>query len=459
MTNCIMRGCLTFALLLVVFVVPSGLRAERVGAYDFPFVDPLVATVVATPLANRVELPDIELGREAQSFRVQPLPDREVPPVFFFERFGAEFGLLAQDGPAPLVFVIAGTGGSFEADINKNLAILRWDAGNHVISLPNQTHANFVINASTTGVPGRLRDDAVDMHRLMRVALARVEDRIEVTEVHLTGYSLGATLAAFVAKYDDEQAAAGDTAFGFERVLLLNPSVSLYTSIQLVDDMLDRFVETDPEAIPAFLDRAFTAFANLYAEGGLTDFAGDFVYRIYTVLEPDAVDIEKLIGIAFRLSAVNLAFAADVMSDSGFLTPAGTQLRATDRRLTDIYRDARERSFVDYFEGLYQPFFQRAEPGLTREQMIEDASLRSIESYLATAEHVGFLGNEDDIILVAEDWDFLDRVFEGRATVYPIGGHCGNYMQRDVAARIVDYFATGWRAAGAATTAARGDGS
>ncbi len=458
MTICILRGCVAIALLLVASALPSSLRAEPVDAYDFPFVDPLVATVVATPLANRVDLPEIELGREGQFFRVRPLPDREIPPVFFFERFGAEFGLLPQEGPAPLVFVIAGTGGSFDADINKNLAILLWHAGNNVISLPNQTHPNFVINASTTGVPGRLRDDAVDMHRLMRMALERVEDRIEVTEVHLTGYSLGATLAAFVAKYDDERATTGDEAFDFERVLLLNPSVSLYTSIQLVDDMLDRFVESDPDAIPAFLDRAFTAFAALYADGGLAEFAGDFVYRIYTVLEPDAVDIEKLIGIAFRLSAVNLAFAADVMSDSGFLTPAGTQLRATDRRLTDIYRDARERSFVDYFEGLYQPFFQRKEPGLTPEQMIEDASLRSIESYLATAEHVGFLGSEDDVILVAEDWDFLDRVFDGRSTVYPTGGHCGNYMQRDVAARIVDFFATGWQTR-AAPTATRGDGS
>jgi hypothetical protein len=445
-----------FIAAVVLAASPAG--AERVDAYDFPFVDPLVATVVATPLANRVELPEVELSREAQSFRVQPLPDRQVPPVFFFERFGAEFGLLPQAGPAPLVFVIAGTGGSFNADINKSLATLLWDAGNHVISLPNQTHANFVINASTSGVPGRLRDDAADMHRLMRVALERVANRIEVTEVHLTGYSLGATLAAFVAKLDDERAATGDAAFDFERVLLLNPSVSLYTSIQLVDDMLDRFVETDPNAIPAFLDRAFAAFASIYAEGALTDFAGDFVYRIYTVLEPDAVDIEKLIGIAFRLSAVNLAFAADVMSDSGFLIPAGTVLHATDRRLSDIYREARERSFVDYFNELYQPFFQRTEPGLTREQMIEDASLRSIESYLASAEHIGFLGNEDDIILVAEDWDFLDRVFEGRSTVYPTGGHCGNYMQRDVAARIVDFFATGWQA-GATTTVARGDGS
>ncbi len=442
-----------FAALAAVLVAAPPLRAERVGAYDFPFVDPLVATVVATPLANRVELPELEEGREAEPFFVQPLPDREVPPVFFFERFGAEFGLFANDGPAPLVFVIAGTGGNWKSDSNWRLASLLFDAGNHVIALPNQTHANFIVNASTSGVPGRLGDDAADMHRLMRAALDRVAGRIEVSEIHLAGFSLGATLAAFVAAHDEERLAAGDPAFDFGRVLLLNPSVSLYTSIQLVDDMLDRFVAADPNAIADFLDRAFIAFARVYVAGSPTDFAGDFVYRIYTALEPDAVDIEKLVGLAFRLAAVNLAFAADAMTDSGFLVPSGTPLRSTDRRLSDIYVEARERRFVDYFDELYQPYFQSREPGLTREQMIEDASLRSIEDYLAAAAHIGFLGNEDDIILMAEDWDFLDRVFAGRSTVYPTGGHGGNYLQREVAARILDFFATGWR------TGAGGDGS
>jgi hypothetical protein len=445
--------------LVVAGLAPSfAARAERVGAYDFPFVDPLVATVVETPLANRVVLPEIESGREVHPFRVHPLPDRQAPPVFFFERFGAEFGLLAQPRPAPLIFVIAGTGGSWQADINMRLATLLWHAGNNVISLPNQTHSNFIINASTTGVPGRLRDDAADMHRLMRMALDRVQGRIEVTEVHLTGYSLGATLAAFVAKHDTDLAAAGDAAFAFGRVLLLNPSVSLYTSIQLVDDMLDRFVAADPASVPDFLNRALQAFSSIYAAGTPTDFAGDFVYRIYTTLEPENADLEMLVGLAFRLSAANLGLAADVLTDSGYLVPVGTRLRATDRRLTDIYVAAREKSFIDYFNELYEPFFRRTEPGLTREQMIEDASLRSIESYLAEAGNVGFLGNEDDIILLPEDWTFLERVFAGRSTIYPTGGHCGNYMQRDVAARIIDFFASGWQA-GAATSTARGNGA
>ena len=48
--------------------------------------------------------------------------------------------------------------------------------------------------------------------------------------------------------------------------------------------------------------------------------------------------------------------------------------------------------------------------------------------------------NADDLILRPQDFAFLERVFDDRLVIYPIGGHCGNYRQRDVAARIQDYF-------------------
>lgn len=434
----ILRRCRPCCLLLLLLMTPLNALAERVGAYDYPFVDPLVATVVETPEANRVTLPRVEDGRELRRFNVKVLPERKVPPVFFFERHGLEFGLWPQPKPAPLVFVIAGTGASFEADINRRLATLLWADGNHVIALPSPTHTNFIVNASTTGVPGRLQADAVDLHRAMRAAYQRVAGRIVVTGFSLAGYSLGASHAAFVARHDETM-----RSFNFDRVLLLNPAVSLFTSIGLVDDMLDRFVEDDPNAIRDFVERAYGAFARLYVAGAPTEFAGDFLYRLYAALEPSGPDLEKLIGLAFRLSAANLSFASDVITESGFLVPPGSDLRFTDS-LTDIYLKAQRHSFMDYFENLYFPYHARAEPGLSRERMIADADLRAIEDYLAEAGHIGLLTNEDDIILAPDDLAFLERVFAGRSTIYPTGGHCGNYLQHDVAARIQGFFKGEW---------------
>ncbi len=127
-----------FGLLLAVLSLhPPTVHAERLGAYDYPFVDPLVATVVGTPQANAMPLPELERFRNTRIFALTGLVERPVPPVFFFQRHGMEFGLVEQPGPAPLVFIIAGTGGSFNADKNQELARILYAAGFHVIGLPN----------------------------------------------------------------------------------------------------------------------------------------------------------------------------------------------------------------------------------------------------------------------------------------------------------------------------------
>ncbi len=421
-------------LLACLLAPPAADAFQRLGAYDFPFVDPLVATVVRTPEANAMKLPKLERFRNIEIFRAAGLVERPVPPVFFFQRFGLEFGLVEQKGPAPLVFVIAGTGGAFNADINGELAAILYAAGFHVIGLPNPTHPNFAVNASTSGVPGRLKDDARDLYRAMRAAFAMVEDRIEVTGFNLTGYSLGATYSAFVAELDSRE-----HAFDFDRVLLLNPSVSVFASVGLVDAMLETTTPEQRLAVRTFIERVLAAFGDLYANDEQIDFSGDFIYRTYTDLELREREIEKLIGLAFRLSAANLAFTGDVLGRTGVIVPTDVRLTSTSP-LGRYYAAAQSFSFTDYFERIYAPYFSRLNPGLTKERMIADADLRAIEPFLGKAANVGVITNEDDLILRPEDFLFLEKVFEDRLVMYPTGGHCGNYRQRDVAKRIQDYF-------------------
>ena len=410
-------------------------RAERLGAYDYPFVDPLVATVVGTPQANAMPLPELRRFRNTHIFELTGLVERPVPPVFFFERQGMKFGLVEQPGPAPLVFIIAGTGGGFNADKNQELAKILYAAGFHVIGLPNPTFPNFAVNASTTGVPGRLREDAVDIYRAMQAAYATVEDRIEVTAFHLTGYSLGGTYSAFVAELDSRE-----QVFDFERVLLLNPAVSLFTSIGLVDDMLPTNTALERTTAREFTNQLLREFGRLYSSGEPIDFSGDFVYRLYANFELSAIEIERLIGIAFRLSSANLTFTADVLAQTGVIVPPGAQIGWTTS-MDEFYVRSIEFSFNDYFDKIYMPFYEATVPGLTPKQMIADADLHAIEPYLLEADNVGLLTNADDLILTAENMAFLERVFPGdRAAIWPTGGHCGNYAQRDVAAYIQAFF-------------------
>ena len=131
-----------------------------------------------------------------------------------------------------------------------------------------------MISASTTGVPGRCQDDARDLYRVMRLAYERVKDRIEVTAFHLTGYSLGAWHAAFVAKLDAEQ-----KAFDFKKVLLINPPVNLYTSAQRLDAMLVDNIPGGNANIGGFLQELINQFAAVCSQSE----ALNFTQRLYSL--------------------------------------------------------------------------------------------------------------------------------------------------------------------------------
>jgi hypothetical protein len=48
--------------------------------------------------------------------------------------------------------------------------------------------------------------------------------------------------------------------------------------------------------------------------------------------------------------------------------------------------------------------------------------------------------NADDILLSADDLQFLEGVFGDRARIYPTGGHCGNLAYKDNIAYLIDFF-------------------
>ena len=87
------------------------------------------------------------------------LRGREVPDIFWYNAT-LGYSLAAQPGPAPLVFILPGTGAGF--DSSKSLILQRalYEAGFHVVSLPSPLHPNFIVSASTSRRPGMLTADA-----------------------------------------------------------------------------------------------------------------------------------------------------------------------------------------------------------------------------------------------------------------------------------------------------------
>lgn len=418
-------------LLMTLFCVSPAFAT--VGGYDYPYADPLVATILGTPAAQKAPL--------VEDIRVRLLdltifPERQVPEVFWFNE-KLRCSLACQKTKAPLIFVIAGTGAGFNSDKMLALQSIFYRAGFHVVCISSPTHANFITSASESAAPGLLMEDSRDLYRVMQKVWEQIRGDIEVSEFHLTGYSLGASQAAFVSLIDEQQ-----KTFDFKKVLMINPAVSLYSSATMFDRMLEEHVPGGVEKTGEFLRRLLDRFAEIYRSGDFVKFDNEFLFNIYRSLPtpPKDENLAAMIGLSFRLSAINMAFTTDVMNEAGFVVPKGMDLDNNDP-LDDYFRTLLPISFSMYMDELLLPIAQAKNPQLTRQGLIDSASLKAIEDYLRQAGKIGVLTNEDDIILTAGELDYLKQLFGSRAKIYPRGAHCGNIDQQDVAAYLATYFA------------------
>lgn len=409
----------------------AGASVVNVQNYGFPITDRFEATVVGTPTAFEADLPPSIPFRER---RITIFPERETPDVFFY---GSQllYSVALQRNDAPLIFLIAGTGAAHNGTKNMNMARAFYQAGFHVVSISSPTFNNFVIAASENGVVGHAERDAADLYRVMEMIWADLKQDITATSFNLTGYSLGGFNAAFVSKLDEER-----RTFNFDHVLLINPPVSIYNSISLLDRMTQN-IPGGVDNFDSFVDSLIHAYTQVYKQS--TDAVGDdFLYKAQKALNLKNEQLAALIGTSFRISSSSLTFTSDVMADYGYIKPKGLTLN----RYSDlsVYKDVSLRlGFTDYYHEFFYPYYEKDYPNLSREEFIAAISLKSIADYLRSAKKITVMHNADDVILEPGEINFFREVFGDRATIYPYGGHCGNMNYRDNVALMVATFTAG----------------
>ncbi|MBW4055595.1 MAG: alpha/beta hydrolase [Proteobacteria bacterium] len=405
----------------------SGLAAD--GGYGYPIPGSYEATILGTPAALMPTFPEEMRTRQLV---LDVIPDRKKPPIFFYDE-GLRCTFAYQEKKAPLVFLIAGAGSSDRAPKLMTMMKAFYQAGFHVITLPSPSHANFIISASQSRVPGDLTEDAADLYRAMEVAWKQVAGDIEVSSFNLCGYSLGATQAAFVAKLDNDR-----RVFNFRKVLMINPSVSLYSSVTKIEDLLTK-IPGGPDKQGVFFNRMLSKFTQFYRYGNFVSINDDFLYAIYAEHLFTHEETGGLIGLTYRINLAGMIFTSDVMTNSGYVVPKNRVLSPTDSTY-DYFLVSTHLSFIDYFNEYLYPYFQKQRPGLTKQAYIESLSLRSIEGYLKSSGKFGVMTNENDFILSKQELDYLRYLFGERTKVYPRGGHLGNLEYKDNLTYMVDFF-------------------
>ncbi len=401
--------------------------APVVAAYDYPLRDAYAATIVGTPNEFKAELPEVKHVKELE---LTVFPEREVPEIFWYDKT-LKYSLAYQKGEAPLIFVIAGTGASHKSSKMQLLQKAFYQAGYHVVSLSSPTHPNFIVSASESGLPGLMHEDARDLYRVMELISKKLQKRLDISTYALTGYSLGAANAAFVSKLDEAR-----QLFAFEKVLLINPPVSLLNSVTKLDNML--VDNLGVENVGQVLGRTFEAFSDTYQQGDFIGF-NDFLYQVYKDKQPKREGMASLIGFSFRVSLVNMIFTSDVVTRHGYIVPKNRTLSRSDQ-ITDYAKVAFRISYEEYFDEFFRPYFAARGITASREELVTQLSLKVLEPYLRQSDKIGVLTNADDLILTPDEVEYLKQVFGDRATIFPWGGHMGNLAYPDTLESVTGFF-------------------
>jgi predicted alpha/beta-fold hydrolase len=421
-----------------------------IADYGYPIENAFAATIIGTPASLKISRNDLSERQPAyvqlpaansqfdrpidREYAITLFPERVIPDIFWYEQGGLKYSIASHNTQAPLIFIIAGTGASYRSTSVKKLQKIFYQVGYHVVSISSPTVPNFMYNASTSVIPGNLTEDSRDIFHVMKSIMKKHSD-LPVKDYYLTGYSLGASHAAFVSKLDDQE-----HYFQFKKVLLINPPLSLANSVDVLDKMFEDNIPGGINRFNEVMDEFVREASYFYRENEALGVGLEFFYKMFRENPPTEEQMKLLIGFVFRISSAGMIFGVDVYNQLGFIVPKNqvAKLRPASR-ISGYAKIAHRLGFNDYIEQFYIPIFNK-KTGMSRQELINQSSLESIKDYLQNTTTIGMMHNIDDPILQAGEIDTLKALFPERSIIYPLGGHLGNLEFKDNVLDMLDFF-------------------
>jgi hypothetical protein len=395
----------------------------------------LRATVFGTPPQDIAPMPATVPLREID---ISMPWARPVPKVLWFDsRLRVWFS--AQDKPAPLAIVISGTGSDGNTTKLSTLRGALYGAGYHVLTVPSPTFPGFIVSTSSTGVAGDLMQDGHDLYAAMQRIIAHLPRHAPITDIDVLGYSLGGANAAIVKSID-----AKEGKLKIHRAVMINPPVSLFSSIDRLDRLFALNIGSGDAGLENLYRKLYTRLANLYRASDKVQIDDtDLLGAAASVLRTDA-DFSAAIALTFRLELVDVFFTGDLYAGSGVVIdpqhPPGPQ-----DSLQEIGRTLRSKTFAEYFNKVFAPYYIAHRPGATPQSLQTENNLDIIGAALRDNTDYYALTNSDDLILDKAELTWLRTTLGSRIAVYDHGGHLGNLGERQQIADMLDMLAGRWQ--------------
>jgi hypothetical protein len=397
----------------------------------------LRATVFGTPPQDIAPMPDTVPLVEINVSLPRPRP---IPDIFWFDsRLRVWFS--AQDKPAPLAIVIAGTGGDGNTSSLSTLRGALYGAGYHVLTMPSPTFPGFIVSASSTGVAGDLIQDGSDLYAAMQSIIAHLPGKARITDIDVLGYSLGGANAGIVKSID-----AREHRLHIHRAVMIEPPVSLISSIGRLDELFANSIGSGDAGVEQLYQRLYAQLANFYRASDRVQVDENFLLSAAAeVLDTDA-EFSAAIALTFRIDLMNMFFAGDLYAGTGVVVDPRHPPAVGDP-LESVERTLRGKPFAEYFTKVFAPYYLKHRPNSTPDSLIADNNLAIIGDALRSDPDYFVQTNNDDLILDREELAWLKATLGTRIAVYDHGGHLGNLGDRRQVADMLDMLAGRWPAA------------
>ncbi|OQY42353.1 MAG: hypothetical protein B6227_02420 [Fusobacteriia bacterium 4572_74] len=381
--------------------------------YDYPYKDPYLATVLATPPKDMAVFKDTNFKEIKLNLKNEKAPSN----LWYLDGF--RFGLMAQDHEAPLIFLLAGTGSQYNSYKMLTMSRILYENGFSVIMFPTSFDYNFIISASKTHAPGFLKRDSNEIYDIMGLALNKIKDKIQYKEIYATGYSLGGTTALVLGEIDSRK-----KHFNFKRIVAVNPTINLYESAKILDNMLDDNIKNEEE-LDQLLQNIILGVTQYSQNNKNMQIDEAAIYSLFKQLNMSEEELKILIGVAFRFIAIDINYISDLMTKSGVYTDPNKKITKF-QNMSEYYSAINYSNFQNYIERIGFKTYKKLDKTLTMKKMIKNSSLKFIENYLKSAKNIAVITNEDELILTPDNLEYLKKIMAGKIKIYPYGGHCGN---------------------------------
>ena len=394
----------------------------------------LRATVFGTPPQDMASLPAKVPLSEINIELPWRLP---LPKILWFDS-KLRVWLSAQDRPAPLAIVISGTGSDGNT---KTISVLRaalYGAGYHVLTMPSPTFPGFIVSASRTGVAGDLMQDGSDLYAAMQEIIAHLPRKVRVTDIDVLGYSLGGANAAIVKSID-----ATEHKLKIHRVVMINPPVSLFSSVGRLDRLFAATIGPGDRAVELLYRRLYAQIANLYRASDRLELDENFLYSAAAVTLKTDAEFSAAIAMTFRLQLVDMFFIGDLYAKTGVITDPAYPPKVGDS-LEDIQRDLRAKPFADYFTRVFAPYYLMRRPDATSASLIAANRLDIITDTLRDDGDYYAQTSSNDLIINRRELSWLQDTLGSRIIVYDHGGHLGEVGDRQQVADMLDMLSGRW---------------